>query len=408
MTPSNTGRIAGTPQAILLILANVLPTMGIVSLVPVLPQLFAQFHDVPHANYLVPAIISAPSVCIAALSLVAGWAGDRFGRRTLLLAALLVYSLIGCAPLVLSDLHLIIASRICLGITEAIILTCVAALMGDYFKGAVRQKWLAWQNAAGSLLASTLLVVGGLLGTISWRGPFSMYLLSIPIFLVALKITWEPEPTPEVVAGVGETAADAPFPVAPMLLVYAVTLFGAIIFFIEPLQIGLVMIAQGRGSPDIVGYVTGGTNFALPIGAYILGRMKQLRVGYLFGLALALFALGFWVLGRSTALSGVILGASLAQFACGLTFPLLMTWAQSKLHFGVRAFGMGLWTSFFFLGQFASTTTVSFLTGPAGGIGGVMQWFAVVCAVAFPISIIAEAISGRSLAAKLRDGGIAH
>jgi MFS family permease len=392
-------RVAGTPQALLLIVANVLPTMGIVSLIPVIPQLFAQFHDAPHAAFLVPAIITAPSVCIAALSLVAGWIADRIGRRKLLLGALLVYAFIGCAPLFLSDLNTIIATRVCLGFTEAIIITCVATLMGDYFKGAVRRKWLAWQNAAGSLMATGLIVVGGILGAFSWHGPFAMYLLAIPIFLFALRLTWEPEAAPEEVEDGTQKEANAPFPVGPMLLVYAVSFFGAIIFFIEVLQLGVVMNAIGKGSPDVIGFVTAGTGFALPVGAYLLGRLKTLRVGYVFALALAFFMVAFFLLSRSQALAGVIWGACFAQFACGITFPLLLTWAQSKLHFGVRAFGMGLWNSCFFLGQFASTMMVAFLSQTAGGISGALYWFAVVCAIALPVSIVGEALTGRSVAA---------
>ena len=398
-TIPTSGRTAGTAQAMLLIVANVLPTMGIVSLIPVLPQLFAQFHAAPHAGFLVPAIITSPSICIALLSPVAGTVADKVGRRKILLAALMVYALFGCAPLFLDDLNTIIATRVCLGITESIIYTCVNTLMGDYFKGAVRQKWLAWQNAIGSLLATGLIIAGGILGSISWRGPFAMYALAVPIFLAILVWTWEPDPQPEEIQAGIQIAADAPFPVAAMALVYAVTFFGAIVFFIEPLQLGLVMSAIGKGSPDIIGLVTAGTGFALPFGAYLLGRVKTLRVGYLFGVALAFFTSGFWMLGHSSSLTVVIVGACLAQFACGITYPLLSTWCQSKLHFGVRARGVGLWTSCFFIGQFASTTCVSLMTGPAGGIGGVMTLFAIVCAVALPFSVVGEALTGRQVAA---------
>jgi MFS family permease len=184
-----------------------------------------------------------------------------------------------------------------------------------------------------------------------------------------------------------------------MLLVYAVSFFGAVIFFIEPLQLGLVMAAIGKGTPDVIGFVIAGTGFALPVGAYLLGRLKSLRVGYVFAAALAFFTAGFLLLARSHTLVGVIWGACLAQFACGITFPLLLTWAQSKLHFGVRAFGMGLWNSAFFIGQFASTMAVSYVSQTSGGIAGAMRLFAIVCAIALPISVIGEALSGRSAAA---------
>jgi hypothetical protein len=35
-----------------------------------------------------------------------------------------------------------------------------------------------------------------------------------------------------------------------------------------------------------------------------------------------------------------------------------------------------------------------------GGIAGAMQWLAIVCAVALPVSVLGEAMTGRSIAAK--------
>lgn len=382
-------REAGTAQAMVLILANVLPTMGIVSLVPVLPQLFTQFHDYPNANFWVPTIITAPSICVALLSPVVGGVADRLGRRAMLLGALMVYALVGTVPVVISSLPAIIVSRVLLGITEAVIYTNVNALMGDYFRGEIRRKWLAYQNAIGSLLATVLIIVGGVLGSISWRGPFSMYLLALPMFFAALVLTWEPVPQPESPdpgTDARKAASAAALPWRTMLLVCAVTLVSAVVFFLQPLQTGVVMNAIGSGRPDVIGIVSAGTGFALPLGAWLFGRSTRMRFGQFLTLAYALFAVGLYILGSAGHLGGVILGACIAQFACGITFPLLNTWCQSKLEFEVRARGMGMWISTFFIGQFLSTSTVAVLTETAGGIGGVMRWAGVFCV---PVAVFA-------------------
>ena len=393
--PASAERVAGTTQAMVLIVANVLPTMGIVSLIPVIPQLFAQFHAEPNAEFWVPAIVTVPSVCIALCSPIAGAVADRIGRRTLFLAALCIYAVVGCAPLFLDSLRAILASRILLGVTEAVIYTTVNTLMGDYFRGDERKKWLAYQNAIGSLLATGLIVLGGLLGSISWRGPFALYALAIPIFLAAWVLTWEPQPQ---AADKEESAVGGggKFPWTAMALVISVTLLSSIIFFIEPLQLGLVMNAIGASSPALIGVVAATTGFALPLGAYLLGRIKNMRVGYLLALAYALFGCGFLGLGASRTLTGIVIGACIAQFACGVTFPLLITWCQSKLEYGVRARGMGMWISTFFIGQFLSTSSVSFLSKPAGGIAGVVLWFAALCTVAAPAAFIGEFVLRRA------------
>jgi MFS family permease len=390
-------RTAGTSQAIVLIVANVLPTMGIVSLIPVIPQLFAHFHDEPHSLFLVPAIITAPSVCIALLSPVVGAIADRIGRRALLLWALVVYAFVGCAPLVLDGLRAIIASRVCLGVTEAIILTTVNTLMGDYFKGDVRRKWLSYQNAAGSLMASGLIVAGGVLATISWRAPFGLYALALPMIGAVLTLTWEPAPQ-EPPGGETKPTERAEFPWAVMLPLYAVTLLSSMIFFVEPLQLGVLMNAGGFGSPALIGVVSATTGFALPVAAYLLGRVKSLRVGPSLAVTFALFSCGFAALGLSRGLPGIIVGACVAQFACGLTYPLMAIWAQSKLEFAVRARGMGMWISCFFIGQFLSTMSVSGLTQASGGIRTAVIWYAALCAVAAAASWARASIGPRGAA----------
>src|SRR5512143_1342740 len=97
------GREAGAAQGLPLIFLSLLPTMAIVSLVPNLPQLFAHFADVPHANLLVPMIITLPSLCIALFSPFAGAIADRWGRRRLLLVATLFYAVVGVLPVLLHD-----------------------------------------------------------------------------------------------------------------------------------------------------------------------------------------------------------------------------------------------------------------------------------------------------------------
>ena len=342
---------------------------------------------------------------------------------------------VGTAPVLLQSLPAIILSRVLLGITEAVIYTNVNTLMGDYFKGEPRRKWLAYQNAIGSLLATVLIIAGGSLGAVTWRGPFLLYLLALPIFIAAVLLTWEPAPqgldTPAdmvpavsqasraapnaapaasaaspVVPGAAPTLSDAAPIVAPaqfpwriMLMVCAVTLVSAVIFFLQPLQTGVVMNAIGSGRPDVIGIVSAGTGFALPFGAWLFGRSKRLRFGQFLTLAYALFAAGLFILGSSAHLPGVILGACIAQFACGITFPLLNTWCQSKLQFEVRARGMGMWISTFFVGQFLSTSTVALLTAPAGGIGGVMRWAGLFCIPVAVLAWLADRTSKRPTAA---------
>ncbi len=72
-------RTAGWPQGLLLALQAVLPTMGAMMLVPVVPLLLKEYGATPGASYLIPAILTVPALCIALFAPAAGWLGDRLG-----------------------------------------------------------------------------------------------------------------------------------------------------------------------------------------------------------------------------------------------------------------------------------------------------------------------------------------
>lgn len=146
-------------------LAALLPIMGTLTMLPVMPLLFSHFAAQPHAQLLVPMIITIPAASMALLAPLAGMVGDRLSRRRLLIAATALYAGFGLLPVMLDDLYAILLARLVMGIADAFILTTANALIGDYFTGEACSKWLAVQSGMGSIL-STLIVLGaGLLGT---------------------------------------------------------------------------------------------------------------------------------------------------------------------------------------------------------------------------------------------------
>ena len=92
---------AGFATGISLLLPITLSAMAIVLLAPNLPALLQEFASVEHHEYWVPMVLTVPALCVALFSPMAGILGDRFGRRRLLLAAFLVYAVVGIAPVFL-------------------------------------------------------------------------------------------------------------------------------------------------------------------------------------------------------------------------------------------------------------------------------------------------------------------
>ncbi|HBF29592.1 MAG TPA: hypothetical protein DDW73_08210 [Rhizobium sp.] len=87
------------------------------------------FSAVPHAALLAPLALVTPALLVALLSPVEGLLIDRFGRRSVLIAALAVYALACIAPFWIDDLHGIIATRAIVGMAEAGVMAASTALI---------------------------------------------------------------------------------------------------------------------------------------------------------------------------------------------------------------------------------------------------------------------------------------
>ena len=343
--------------------------MGIVLLVPIVPQMYANFSAVPNADYLIQGgVLTMPALCIALFSAFAGWLADAVGRRRLLIGAVLLYSVVGIAPIFLDNLYAIIVSRIGVGLCEAAILTLSTTMIGDYFGGHEREKWLASQTAVASISAVLLIVVGGWLGSIyGWRGPFAVYASGFLFAVALISFTWEVRGAP------APTAAARPmgpaFPWLHMAGVCGVTLLASVMFYTMQTQGGFALNILGIADPARIGVLTSIASLGVPLGTFIFrGATKRLSTSHLLALEFLIIATGFIGMGNSHDYRLYLLAASLNQIGCGMILPTLLIWAIRGLPFEIRGRGTGLWTAVFSVGQFGSGITMTYFAKIMGGL----------------------------------------
>lgn len=356
-------RSAGAAQAYAIIIAMTLPVTPLLSLVPNLPQLFRHFADVPHKDVLIPMILTGPSACIALLSPVAGSLIDRFGRRRVLLASVLVYTICGVAPFFLEDLKSILVAQLGVGLGEACILPVCNTLLGDYFQDAQRRRWLGVQAILGSVLATAAVLAGGALGTISWHAPFLVNMLGAVVFVWMSLTIWEPSQAPRR-AGVDDIKG---FPWREMGPVFLVTTPLAILYFIQAVQLGLMFAQHGGGSSFDLSVLTTIASVGVMAGGWWFRRQNETAPWRLIAIILGAYGVGLIGLGLASSALWALPFGVIAQFGNGLVVPVLLGWALSKLDFRYRGRGMGLWATAFFVGQFAGPAMFAVLVRVQGG-----------------------------------------
>ena len=377
---ANPRRHGGLAQGIVLMALTNMPSLALSALVPGLPQMFQHFSNAPHFQLLVPMIITVPSLCVALTSGFTGMLADRYGRRKLLLAALLAFSLLGLAPLMFDSLVLIVASRVVVGVAEAAILTVGNALMGDYFEGAQREKWLGYQNIFSPLIGSAILLSGGLLAGVNWRYPFLLYLTGLAVFALAWFVCWEPD---RAAAAQAEGSAGATaFPWRQTLLVCGATVLFSIVFFVQAVQHGRIFSDMGVASPERIGVFITIASLGTMAGGYLFKRLGGVAVALRLAIAMALYGACYvGVALAPNAVVGLPLDA-LGQVGGGLLLPALIAWALQHYRFEQRGRGMGLWGGSFFLGQFLSPPLLTLIGGVAGSFLASVAVVGAVCLLA--------------------------
>jgi MFS family permease len=360
-----------------------------VLIAPVLPQMQEHFRQVPGAEILVVVSLTIPALAVALLAPFAGRIVDTLDRKRLLLIALVLYAPAGTAPLWLDSLPAIVASRALVGVMEAAIMTCCTTLIGDYFSGAARSRWLAAQTMCTALAATVFFVLGGALGAAGWRAPFWVYASSLLLLPAMATLLWSPRPAASADGMLAGRHELEPVPWRRLAPPVAVTLFGAVVFYLIPVEFSYVLYGFGITSSQTIGLATAITSLATVAGAVTFGRITPSRPQALLPVAFGLAAVGLSIVALSGSAAITVTGASISSYGAGLLLPTLVTWAMSVLTFAQRGRGTGVWTASFFIGQFICPLLILGISTAVGGLLAAIGVVAAGCVLASLINLLA-------------------
>lgn len=377
---------AGPLQAVVLMVGSCLPVLGTVLIAPVLPRIQENFSDIPQIEILAPLALTIPALFIGLTAPVAGVLADVFGRKRLLVLAMIFYGVFGTAPLWLDNLPAIILSRAGVGLTEAAIMTCCTALIADYFEGVKREQYLALQTVWTTSAAMIFLFVGGFLGSFGWRTPFWLYFSSFGVAVVMYRVLFEPT---KVVNSISKDDRRNNLPSdrwvwAKLSYICTITFVGAIAFFTVQVELGFLLNQRGINSTQSIGTAIALGAGMVMVGALLIRRLHHLGVPLLLTIGFSLAGAGFMTMGNAISYAGVVFGVLIHGLGAGFLLPTLVTWAMRILSFEQRGRGSGAWNSSFFLGQFACPFVVLAVMTKASTLG------AAIVAIGWTLVIIAS------------------
>lgn len=345
------------PRAVALLMAASLTTMANATISPALPGLERLFADDPNAAMLTRLLVPAPSLSVALCAPFIGLAADRFGRRRLLLAGMILFVISGCAGLVLPDLPAIFASRLVLGLAVALIMTAQTALIGDYFTDEDRNALTGLQISARNFGGLVFIALAAWAASLSPRLPFAVYGLAV-LFLPLMWVVVVDPPRAAPASGAGPEDDASPDSKRWLVMLGGlVVLQGAtnMIFFIMPTQISFFLEARGFDATAMTGAVLGAVMIAGGGFALLYPTIRR-RAGYtgVFAFGYGTMALGFLLLQLGGSGPALIAAAIAIGAGYAVVSPSFVALALALAPARSRGLAGGILTASIFIGQFCS------------------------------------------------------
>lgn len=384
-----TAEVARSPEEFrrnaTLLLVSTLTIMSGATISASLPGIAVRFADVENVALLSRLVLTLPAVFIAMFSPAAGFLVDRFGRKPLLLVSLALFSVAGASGLFLDTLPGLLVGRAVLGVAVGGIMTATTALVGDFFQGPARDRYMGLQQAFVGIGGTIFLTGGGFLAEVHWRGPFLIYTVAILLLPAAMVFLPEPRRVQPAAATAGEGRLGGR-EVALLGLLFLAAAVNMIAFYMIPTQLPFYLEHLGFAAPSLAGTAIGAGQLVGVLSALAFAPFRRLLgIMGVFGLGFVSAGLSFLLLWGAESYAGVLVAMAVSGVCMGTIMPNFAAAAMLLAPPALRGRVSGLLVSAIFAGQFLSPIVSQPLIA-SSGYGGA---YAIVGAVVLVFGVVA-------------------
>lgn len=314
----------------LLLLATMFPILGTALVSPILDSMIEPVGASPTTIGLMVSFTTAPPIVFIP---IAGVLADRYGRRPVLVVALLLFGGGGTAIALTNDFHVILGLRAVQGVGFAGIVPIITASIGDMYEDGREATGQGLRMMMNGLSGAVFPLVAGSLVVLAWQYPFFLYAAAFPVAAVVLRYFDEPA---DETAGTG-SGANAYLAALYGLVrrpyiatILAARTLPATVWIAFLTYNSLVVVRVMDGTPVQAGVLVALGNIGFALGASQVGRLLSVFRGKFGALAASNVSLGVGFVGFLfaprpafavpwIALAGAGFGVSLALYRSYLT-----------------------------------------------------------------------------------------
>lgn len=346
-----------------LLMLSMTTMMSNVAIVTTIPHLKEYFTSQDNIEFLSRMMLTLPSLCIALLAPFLGHFVHHFGKKRSVLLALFFFALFGSAGLYLESMASLLASRFLLGITVALLMIVTTSLVGDYFDGEARHKFMGLQSSFVAFGGVVFVFSGGVLADFHWRYAFGVYLIGLLLLPFAYRYIKDIKP---------QKTVDG-LPHDPRLLkIYLLAFVLMLLFYILPTQMPFLIINDFKASSTLAGAIISSAFIFNALGALTFSKLKR-HYSYrtIFLQSMAIIGLGFVLVGFIDNVYLFFITSPIMGFGGGIAMTNIVAWMLSCSDQSKRVKSSAYLTSALFFGQFLSPV----FSQPIAGIIGIKFFF---------------------------------
>ena len=303
---------------------TLMAVLGVTSVTPAFPTVIQEFGVSSGQVGLLITFFTLPGIV---LTPVLGIMSDRYGRKSILTPALILFGVAGGLCAFAPNFDALLALRFVQGMGAAALGTLNVTVIGDIYGGRERSAALGYNSSVLSTGTATYPGIGGLLATFGWFYPFLLPLLAIPVAFVVLFSLHNPEPVND--KGLKEFFSDVFENLWPRLrnpkilgvfvasLVSFILLFGAQLAYLP-----ILMNERFDAPPYVIGLILSGASLTTALTSSQLGRLTgRFQEKSLLKFAFLLYAAGLVAASLVPVLPLLLVSVALLGVANGINIP---------------------------------------------------------------------------------------
>jgi MFS family permease len=303
---------------------TLMAVLGVTSVTPAFPRVIQEFGISSGQVGLLITFFTLPGIV---LTPVLGIMSDRYGRKSILTPALILFGVAGGLCAFATSFDMLLFLRFIQGMGAAALGTLNVTVIGDIYDGRERSAALGYNSSVLSTGTATYPGIGGLLATFGWYYPFLLPFLAIPVAFVVLFSLHNPEPVIEkslkeffgnVFGNLWPRLKDV-----KILGVFTASLVSFILLFGAQLAYLPILMNERFGAPPyVIGFILSGASLTTALTSSQLGRLTgRFREKDLLKFAFLLYAVALVVASVVPILPLLLVAAALLGVANGINIP---------------------------------------------------------------------------------------